>query len=1186
MRSRVGLEHYSKRLGPKRQRGVYLYRLGPKASAGAILKKLRADKRVEAAEPDDVYRVNGLPNDPSFGQQWGLNNTGQTILGTSGAVDADVDAPEAWGLRNDEASATVAVIDTGIDQGHPDLAGRLWTNNDEPGGNALDDDANGYIDDANGYNFAGISQTWAYYMYYFGDPADPYRQEAQSIKGTGRPLTDIGLLLSKRGAPTPDLLVSVRQNIDGPDLASVTILASEVPQWGAVAEIYKSLSAPVTLNTGTTYYIVVKLTGNPSLYNATNTYMLGFNPLGYSYYMLDPYRDGNQIRGQGVGGAPTWTQYASNDLYFRTNSNANPRDDHGHGTHVGGIVGAVIDNATGVAGVAPKVKLMPLKAADCSGSFKRSDIINAIYYAADNGAKVINMSFGGPSYSSLVQSAIDYARAKGVVLFAAVGNDGNATMNYPAGYSNVIGVGATDNQDNRATFSNYNTSVDISAPGRRIYSTIPTYPVAFTSQGVALNYDFLSGTSMASPMAAGVAALLLTGHRTVSPATLETALAGAADDKGAPGYDTSFGYGRLSGSQALMSLEATATLSYKFAWAAYGPGNTPVGSPAGLATDASHNQVFKKAWGAAGAGAGQFNGPAATAADTAGNIYVADGGNNRIEKFDAAGGFESAWGSVGSANGQFMDPSGIAVDSTGNVYVADTGNNRIQEFSATGSYVMKWGRNGGDGSAGTGRGEFTQPSAVAVDPATGILYVTDDNRVQRFTAAGTYIDQWGSAGGANGQFMNPSGIAVDSTGNVYVADTGNDRIQKFESDGTFLTKWGTTGAGDGQFNQPGGVSVDRAGRVYVADTLNHRLQEFSSTGRVIAKWGAPGAGAGKFSGPGGVSVDSAGNVYVADTLNHRLQKFGANGYIYVADRDRNRVVKYTAGGVYAGEWGVPGVGAGLFSAPEAAAVDADGNAYVADTGNHRIQKFSADGAYLGKWGRNGGDGSAGTGAGEFTSPAGIAADPASGYIYVTDEHRVQRFDANGVYLGGWGSFGSGAGQFDRPKGIGVDAAGDVLVADSGNNRIEKFDPAGNLLVQWGTFGSGNGQLKAPGGVAVDSKGGVFVADTGNNRVQEFSPNGVYMGKWGKNSGDGSAGGFEGDFSGPRGVALDGGGAFYVADASNYRIEKFDIDLPGGGQNSNPPATGANLYLLMAVALAMIAAGGGMINIGGEVCHRS
>jgi len=136
---------------------------------------------------------------------------------------------------------------------------------------------------------------------------------------------------------------------------------------------------------------------------------------------------------------------------------------------------------------------------------------------------------------------------------------------------------------------------------------------------------------------------------------------------------------------------------------------------------------YRGTWGTNGSGDGQFNNPGGVAVDAAGNIYVTDVGNYRIQKFTSVGAYVTQWGSYGSGNGQFNEPWGVAVDGSGNVYVADTFNHRIQKFSSSGAYLTQW------GTAGVGEGQFDSPFGVAVDGSSGI-YVTDRNnhRVQKF----------------------------------------------------------------------------------------------------------------------------------------------------------------------------------------------------------------------------------------------------------------------------------------------------------------------------------------------------------------------------------------------------------------------------------------------------------------------
>jgi tripartite motif-containing protein 71 len=142
-----------------------------------------------------------------------------------------------------------------------------------------------------------------------------------------------------------------------------------------------------------------------------------------------------------------------------------------------------------------------------------------------------------------------------------------------------------------------------------------------------------------------------------------------------------------------------------------------------------------------------------------------------------------------------------------------------------------------------------------------------------FTTSYHFVNQWGSSGSGDGQFSNPSGIAIDSSGNVYVADSNNDRVQKFDSNGFFIKKWGSSGSGDGQFSNPSGIAIDSSGNVYVADSGNKRIQKFNSDGNIIITWGIAGKVSGQFLNPINIAADSFGHLYVVDEGNNRIEVF-------------------------------------------------------------------------------------------------------------------------------------------------------------------------------------------------------------------------------------------------------------------------------------------------------------------------
>lgn len=214
-------------------------------------------------------------------------------------------------------------------------------------------------------------------------------------------------------------------------------------------------------------------------------------------------------------------------------------DQNDHGTHVAGTIGAKANNGVGVAGVSFHSQFAICRALNALGSGTTAGVANCITYLAGKGVKVISMSLGGGS-STTLQSAVTNATSQGSLIIAAAGNDGDATVNYPAGYAEVVSVAATDRNDARASFSNANADVEIAAAGVDVLST---------KRGGG--YVAFSGTSMATPHVAGVAALIAARNPAFGPAQIRAKLQTSVDDLGAPGRDPQFGFGRVNLAKAV-----------------------------------------------------------------------------------------------------------------------------------------------------------------------------------------------------------------------------------------------------------------------------------------------------------------------------------------------------------------------------------------------------------------------------------------------------------------------------------------------------------------------------------------------------------------------------------------------------------------------------------------------------------
>ncbi|QDK81764.1 hypothetical protein EXU85_25395 [Spirosoma sp. KCTC 42546] len=532
-----------------------------------------------------------------------------------------------------------------------------------------------------------------------------------------------------------------------------------------------------------------------------------------------------------------------------------------------------------------------------------------------------------------------------------------------------------------------------------------------------------------------------------------------------------------------------------------------------------------------------LNSPYGIAVDGSGNLFIADQANHRIRKVATDGtittvagtgtqGYSGDTGPAVSAN--LSTPASVIVDGAGNLFIADLGNNRIRKVATdetittvagTGSFNFS-GDNGPATSA-----ELAGPTGVVLNG--GNLFISDqsNNRIRKVATDGTITTVAGNGtqgfSGDNGpatsaNLSSPSGIAVDGTGILFFADQTNNRIRKVATDGTLTTVAGngTTDfsgdngpAIDAALNSPSGVAVDGTGNLFIADRTNNRIRKVATNGTITT---VAGTGTYGFSGdnvaaisadlanPTGVAVDGSGNLFIADAGNHRIRKVATNGTITtVAGNGTNS---------FGGDNG-PATDAALAN-PTGVAVDGSGNLFIADAGNHRIRKVATNGTITtvagnGTNGFSGDNGSATDAA--LTNPTGVAVD-GMGTLFIADQtnHRIRKVTTGGTIttVAGTGTNGfdgdngpATSAQLNTPSEVAIDGNGNLFIDDTFNHRIRKVTPDGTITTIAGTGSQGfsgdnsaatSAQLNAPFGVAVDGTGNLFIADQANNRIRKVS----------------------------------------------------------------------------------------------------
>ncbi|RAJ96008.1 putative secreted protein (Por secretion system target) [Larkinella arboricola] len=536
--------------------------------------------------------------------------------------------------------------------------------------------------------------------------------------------------------------------------------------------------------------------------------------------------------------------------------------------------------------------------------------------------------------------------------------------------------------------------------------------------------------------------------------------------------------------------------------------------------------------------------PRGVAVDTQGNLFIADLDNQRIRKVSSGGiittvagnGTYGSGGDGGPATSAGIgSPYGVAVDKQGNLFIADGSNNRIRKVSPTGIITTVAGNGtygfSGDGGPATSA-QLSSPSSVAVD-AQGNLFIADASnyRIRKvatngliYTVAGNGpIGDGGDGGPATSAQLNlPTGVAVDSQGNLIIADMGNRRIRKVSANGIINTIAGNgteNYGGDGgpateaRFHFPTDVAVDAQGNLFIVDQFNSRIRKVAPNGIITT---VAGNGTSGFSGDGGpatsaqlgyptgIAVDTHGNLFIAEQGSRRIRKVAPNGIITTvagngAQCDDSNIC-------FSGDGG-PAIHASL-SSPYDVAVDAQGNLFIADHHNGRIRKVTANGmistvAGNGETGYSG-DGGPATNA-QIGFPVSITVDGQGNLFFtnptsqrirkVTPSGIITTVAGNGVYnFSGDGGPATSA-SFRNPHDVKVDAQGNLFIVDQDNQRIRKVSPSGiiSTIAGNGSAGfSGDGgaatgaQLNNPIAVTMDAQGNLFIADYSNNRIRKVT----------------------------------------------------------------------------------------------------
>jgi sugar lactone lactonase YvrE len=509
------------------------------------------------------------------------------------------------------------------------------------------------------------------------------------------------------------------------------------------------------------------------------------------------------------------------------------------------------------------------------------------------------------------------------------------------------------------------------------------------------------------------------------------------------------------------------------------------------------------------------------------SVYVADRVQDRIQRFGTDGRVLDVWGAHGIAPGQLYGPEALAVGPDGSVYVADAGNHRVQRFDARGSFLMQW------GNTEDGPGRLLGPEGVAT-AADGTVYVSDlgSNQIKRYTADGAYLGAFGRTGPPEDWLDYPRQIAVGPDGSLYVNDYANDRIQRYTPEGTRLGAFSVAFSNPSRPRGPSALTVGSDGTVYVAhDRLS--IFQFTPDGRQSDEVGYYGE-------PVALAATGKGTMFVALKADSNYDRVSG---IY---RPSGRAIveidvpafQTEAGLRQLGAWaagdapGQFGVRFGWWAQRFTPTVGPDGTLYVADPWARRIQRFQADGLYLGAW--------PAPGNGEL----GIAAAP-DGTVWLADvaNEQIVHLTADGAVLSARTHRIAGMG----PSGLTVAPDGSIYAFQTEGSGIHHIAPSGQVLARLGAglpgldafagcvdFDVSVNCSNQPLAVAPDGDT-VYAPDGGNHRVARFTPEGKFLGHWTGLAAESQV------FDWPQGIATAPDGTVYVTDTPSDRVLRFATD---------------------------------------------